>query len=407
MFIEVLAKNKVLGKRGGPTCLKIGLVIPYYMHRFGGVQTLARMLRDELLDRGHEVVIIAPRPWTQANRQATPPGVALLGVSAEVNFKVPFHTTLPIGTSSRDSVAQFLDDQNFDVLNIHEPWMPPFAYQIVKEARVPVVGTTHARWPRSLINQSLEKARRRYFSQILQDLDQITAVSAVAARNVTDVDPDWPVKIIPNAIDLNYYRQQVRLARRRHSPPYILYLNRLEKRKGPLLLLQAYQVYLDRFSQTNPLRLVIAGNGPQRQSLEDYARQAKLKEHVQFLGSVSEATKLELFANAGLYVSPAPYGESFGIVLLEAMAANVPIVAGNNEGYRTVLRGPGAVSLIDPTDRRAFSDCLHRLSRNPRARRQWQSWAQKAITRYDKKVVANQYEACFKAAVQAKAGAKR
>ena len=82
-------------------------------------------------------------------------------------------------------------------------------------------------------------------------------------------------------------------------------------------------------------------------------------------------------------------------------------MAGNNEGYRTVLRGPGAVSLIDPTDRRAFSDCLHRLSRNPRARRQWQSWAQKAITRYDKKVVANQYEACFKAAVQAKAGAKR
>ena len=407
MFTEILAQNKVLNKRGSSTRLKIGIVLPYYMHRFGGVQTLVRMLRDELVGRGHDIVIIAPRPWTQANRQATPPGVAMFGVSAEVNFKVPFHTTLPVGTASRETIAQFLTDQKFDLLNIHEPWMPPFAYQIVKEAQVPIVGTTHARWPRSWVNQSIEKARRRYFYQVLQKLDQITAVSSVAARNVTDVDPDWPVQIIPNAIDLADYRRQIRSARQRPAGPYILYLNRLEKRKGPRLLLNAYRVYLDRFADDNPRRLIIAGNGPQRHLLEDQVRQFKLGGWVQFLGAVSEPTKFELFAGADLYVSPSPYGESFGIVLLEAMAAGVPIVAGNNEGYRTVMRGAGAVSLVDPTDRRAFSDCLHRLTQDSRVRRQWQAWAKKAIGHYDKRVVADQYEDCFQAAVRSQVGAER
>lgn len=406
MFTEILARNKVLSKRSGSSRLKIGIVVPYYMHRFGGVQTLVRMLRDELVGRDHEVVIIAPRPWATANRQATPPGVALFGVSAEVNFKVPFHTTLPLATASREAITKFLDDQKFDVLNIHEPWMPPFAYQIVKEAQCPIVGTTHARWPRSIINQSLEKARKRYFYQVLQKLDQITAVSTVAARNVTDVDPDWPVSIIPNAIDLADWRRRIKLAKR-PSEPYILYLNRLEKRKGPAHLLAAYRVYLDRFKADPPVRLVIAGNGPQRQALEVLARELKIAPKVQFLGSVSEDRKFELLANASLYVSPAPYGESFGIVLLEAMAADLPIVAGNNEGYRTVMRGPGQRSLVDPTDRRAFSDRIHLLVSDPKARKNWQGWAKKTVGSYDKRVVADRYEEAFWAAVSSGVVAKK
>ena len=406
MFTEILAKNKVLTKRSGSSRLKIGIVVPYYMHRFGGVQTLVRMLRDELVDRDHEVVIIAPRPWASANRQATPPGVALFGVSAEVNFKVPFGTTLPVASSSREAIVKFLDDQNFDVLNIHEPWMPPFSYQIVRESKCPVVGTTHARWPRSLINQSIEKARKRYFTQVLQKLDKITAVSTVAARNVTDVDPDWPMTIIPNAIDLAQHRRRIKAAKAT-AEPYILYLNRLEKRKGPTLLLYAYRVYLDRFQPDPPVRLVIAGNGPQRQALEVLSRELKISPWVQFLGSVSEDRKFELLANAKVYVSPAPYGESFGIVLLEAMASDLPTIAGNNEGYRTVMRGPGSVSLVDPTDRRAFSDLLNLLISNPRARRNWQNWAKKAVANYDKRVIADQYEDCFRAAVASQVGAKK
>lgn len=406
MFTEILAKNKVLTKRSGSSRLKIGIVVPYYMHRFGGVQTLVRMLRDELVDRDHEVVIIAPRPWTSANRQATPPGVALFGVSAEVNFKVPFGTTLPVATSSREAIAKFLDDQDFDVLNIHEPWMPPFSYQIVKEAKCPIVGTTHARWPRSWVNQSLEKARKRYFYQVLQKLDRITAVSTVAARNVTDVDPDWPVDIIPNAIDLADYRRRIRAAKT-PAEPYILFLNRLEKRKGPAFLLSAYRVYLDRFNPDPPPRLVIAGNGPQRPALEILAKELKIASKIQFLGGVSEDRKFELLANAKLYVSPAPYGESFGIVLLEAMAADLPTVAGNNEGYRTVMRGQGQVSLVDPTDRRAFSDKLNLLIASSRARKNWQGWAKKTISRYDKRVIADHYENAFRAAVASQVGAKK
>ena len=157
--------------------MKIGIVSPYYMHAFGGVQTLIRNLQRLLIARGHEVLIIAPKPRLDNSLEQTPDGVVLLGTSAEVNFRNPFHTTFPLAASSRRLIADFLKEQSFDVLNIHEPWMPLLPYQILQEATCPIVGTTHARWPRSWFNKSLEKVRTPYFRMVLAKLDKITAVS--------------------------------------------------------------------------------------------------------------------------------------------------------------------------------------------------------------------------------------
>ncbi|MYB39895.1 glycosyltransferase family 4 protein [Candidatus Saccharibacteria bacterium] len=375
--------------------MKIGIVSPYYMHAFGGVQTLIKHLQRLLAERGHEVLIIAPKPRLETSMEKTPDGVVLLGVSAEVNFKNPFHTTFPLAASSRRLVADFLKDYEFDVLNIHEPWMPLLPYQILQEATCPIVGTTHARWPRSWFNKSLEKVRTPYFRLVLNKLDKITAVSSVAAKNVNFVDKSLEVQIIPNAIDREVFGQRIDGLRQPEHEPYILYLNRLERRKGPLLLLKAYREYVSRTKQ-RPLPLVMAGAGPQADSLYNYVVRYGLDSLVSFEGFVSDQRKMELFANAHLYVSPAPFGESFGIVLLESMAAGLPILAGNNEGYKTVLTGAGADSLINPREPEGFAAAMDKFCNDDELRADWINWAGGEIGRYDYPLIVDQYEECFK-----------
>ena len=378
--------------------MKIGIVSPYYMHSFGGVQTLIKDLKRFLEKRGHEVLIIAPKARSQDAVKKTPPGVIVLGFSTEINFKNPFHTTFPLAVGDRRLVAKLLREQNFDVLNIHEPWMPLLPYQILKEATCPIVGTTHARWPQSWLNKSLEKVRNPYFRHVLKKVDKITAVSSVAAKNVSMVDKKLKVQIIPNGIDCKQYKAQIEKARKQDIQPYILYLNRLEKRKGPLLLLQAYRQYVDR-AGSQPLPLIVAGSGPQADHLKDYANRNGLSKLVDFAGYVDDQRKLELFANARIYVSPAPFGESFGIVLLEAMAADLPLIAGNNEGYRTVLRDQGAESLVNPYATEAFAKALDAFCNDDALRLRWSSWARTEIQQYDYPSIVDQYEACFKEVV--------
>ncbi len=382
--------------------MRIGIVSPYYMHCFGGVQTLIMDLQRLLIERGHEVLIIAPKPRLDESLESTPEGVILLGVSTEINFRNPFHTTFPLAASNRRIVADFLKDQNFDVLNIHEPWMPLLPYQILQEATCPIVGTTHARWPRSWFNKSLEKVRTPYFKLVLSKLDKITAVSSVAAKNVSLVDEEAEVQIIPNAIDFKNYKKSIEKLQKPIDRPYMLYLNRLERRKGPHLLLKAYRQYVDQ-TAFEPLPLIIAGSGPQADSLSSYTARHHLDDLVSFEGYVSNERKLELFANAHLYISPAAFGESFGIVLLEAMAANLPLVAGNNEGYQTVLKDDGAESLINPRRKDSFALALDRFCNDDELRLKWSKWAGVEIKKYDYSLIVDQYEECFKEAASRQA----
>ena len=378
--------------------MKIGIVSPYYMHSYGGVQSLILNMRAFLAERGHEVLIIAPRPRLEEAVEKTPAGVVMLGASAEINFRNPFHTTFPLAASNRQLVADFLVEQRFDVLHIHEPWMPLLPYQILQEATCPIVGTTHARWPRSWLNKSLEKARSPYFRMVLGKLDKITAVSMVAAKNVTLVDKDYKVLIVPNAVDRTGFSQQIKAARREDVQPYILYLNRLERRKGPKLLLKAYRHYAE--EHPSPLPLVLAGSGPQSESLASYVANHDLGHLVRFEGYVSNERKMELFANARLYVAPAPFGESFGIVLLEAMAADLPLLAGHNEGYKSVLTGVGAESLVNSNKSEGFAAALARFTHDEASRGSWLQWAREEIQKYDYPVIIDQYENCFKEVVR-------
>ena len=148
--------------------------------------------------------------------------------------------------------------------------------------------------------------------------------------------------------------------------------------------------------------MIIAGSGPQAESLANYVVNHQFEKLVSFEGYVNEERKMELFANAQLYVAPAPFGESFGIVLLEAMAADLPILAGHNEGYKTVLTGDGRDSLVNPHQSKSFAECLGKLAHNQESRQIWLKWAQAEIQKYDYPVIIDQYENCFKEAVRSR-----
>ena len=145
--------------------------------------------------------------------------------------------------------------------------------------------------------------------------------------------------------------------------------------------------------------LVIAGNGPDREKLEALARDLELK-NVTFLGFIEEKEKIQYLRKADLFCSPALYGESFGIVLLEAMATGTVTVAGDNPGYESVMKGLGALSLVNPKHHAEFARRMEMLLGEPELRRLWRQWATEQLPQYSYTAIVDQYEAVYEMALE-------
>jgi phosphatidylinositol alpha-mannosyltransferase len=228
----------------------------------------------------------------------------------------------------------------------------------------------------------------------MKHLDEITAVSSAAAEYISTMT-DEPVEIIPNGIDLASYshKSPIRAAKDR---PMILYIGRLERRKGVKYLIKAFQQVQARHPD---VELVIAGDGPDREKLEDMVGDLQLP-NVRFLGYVSIEQKHELLSTASVFCSPAIFGESFGIVLLEAMAYELPVVAGNNAGYSSVMQGVGGISLVNPEDSIEFGRRLELMLYENDLRQLWLKWAKTYVKQFNYPSVIDQYEAAYKLAVK-------
>jgi phosphatidyl-myo-inositol alpha-mannosyltransferase len=363
--------------------MKIGLVCPYDLTRSGGVQEHVMAQAAELRRRGHDVKIITPKPRKVIGD--LPEGILFVGNSRKVNAA---KTKFELGISTvRDALDDLLAQEDFDILHIHEPEIPVLGAQIIAKADCPVVATFHAMHPETPMGRTIETFRIPYFKSIFSRLSAMTAVSDAAAAFVRDRTKQ-PVTIIPNGIDLEKYQQP----RKTSSAPTILYVGRLEKRKGVRYLVMAFA----ELQKANPAaKLIIAGDGDLRSGLEQYVADNKIK-HVQFVGFVSEERKLELLAQADVFCAPALYGESFGIVLLEAMAAGVPIVAGDNAGYTTVMTGHGRISLVNPKDTADFARRLDILLSDNELRQLWLNWAKKHIQQFSYDKIVDQYEELYR-----------
>lgn len=361
--------------------MKVGLVCPYNIFGGGGVQEVVLALQAELGKNGHDAQIITP--LHRNYRGTSSKNTLFLGTSTDV--KSLFNTTAQVSVSlNTDEIDKMLARERFDLLHFHEPWVPIMSRQLLLRSKTKNIATFHAKLPESVVAKTIERVITPYTRSVLTHLDQLTAVSDAAAEYVRTLT-NRPVHIIPNGIDLSKYKSnKLRISK----PKIILYVGRLEKRKGVKYLLKAFALLN---AESPYYQLQIVGDGPEKAKLKNYVKSHKIA-NVSFRGYVDESEKLELFSHADLFCAPALFGESFGIVLLEAMASGVVTVAGNNSGYASVLKDKGALSIVNPKDSAEFARRLKLMLDDKTVREVWQKWAKNYVKQFDYLKIARQYE---------------
>lgn len=364
--------------------MKIGLVCPYDITKGGGVQEIVRAQQKLLLARGHDAYIITPLP-----RAGVEPEDKMIFVGGSTDFHSPTKTTIQISASVAENVTAMLEKEQFDLLHFHEPWIPMLSLQILSRSNTINVATFHAKLPETMMSRTISKVITPYTKSVLKYIHEFTAVSEAAADYVCSLT-ERSVAIVPNGIDLSFYKPPARRSDNRKTKT-IFYVGRLEPRKGVKYLLHAFKLLQD----NNPnVSLIIAGDGPDREKLEDLVIDLELQ-NVQFVGYVTNEEKRRYLQTADLFCAPALHGESFGIVLLEAMACGLVTVAGDNPGYASVMQGLGAISLVNPKHSAEFARRLELLLHENELRSLWRTWAAEDVQQYDWSKVINQYEAIY------------
>lgn len=372
--------------------MKIGLVCPYNINKHGGVLEVVLALRDGLAARGHEIKIITPRP--RGHDEPEEEGDTIM-VGTSTDFRSPSHTTAQVSsTVDNDKIDEIMAREKFDILHFHEPWVPLLSRQLLQRSNSVNIATFHSKVPETIMARSVVKVVNPYLKSVMKYLHVLTAVSESGAEYAASMT-DQPITIIPNGIDLSKYKK-ISQSKKNTDEKTILYVGRLERRKGVKYLLQAFQLFEQEHSNT---RLIIAGDGPDREKLELLAEDLKLQK-VDFLGYISEDLKLQLLSEADLFCSPALYGESFGIVLLEAMATGTVALAGNNSGYSDLMQGAGALSIVNPQDTPEFARRLDTLLNEENVRKLWQKWAAEYVKQFAYPKVVDQYEELYREALE-------
>jgi phosphatidylinositol alpha-mannosyltransferase len=335
--------------------MKIGLVCPYIYPEAGGVAQHVRFLYENLRLRGHDVRVITASHGPQRSSEGD---IIRLGVG----FSVPINASVGTLTFSPRYLTQ-IDDmlarERFDVLHFHEPFVPFLSLFLLRESTSVNIATFHAYAGFSPSYEFGSRALRRHAGRLHGRI----AVSA-AARHFIDRFFPGDYKVIPNGVDIARFANAVPLARWQDGTPNVLFVGRHEPRKGLLDLLKAHRILRKTGSDH---RLLVVGSGPQEREARRYVATRGLQA-VEFLGRVTDDEKAQLFRTADVYASPATGGESFGIVLLEAMAAGTPIVCSDIHGYKGVVRRGREALLVPPRRPRELAVAIDQLLRDPERR---------------------------------------
>lgn len=367
--------------------MKIGLVLPYNVARGGGVQTLVFSYQKELRKRGYEAIVITPVPRNPEIDTSDFKNTIFVGNGTDV--RSPLHTTPQISAGLSDEIVKVLKDNAFDIIHFHEPGVPMLSRQVLTRSKAINIATFHAAFPETIVGKSFAKVASTYIKPLLNYIDEYVAVSDVAAEYVRSLTKK-NVTIIPNAVNLGILKAPKRIDDIQ-LPKTILYVGRLEERKGVDYLLRAYDLLI---KNRQGVSLTIAGDGVDREKLEKLAKELGLN-NVQFTGYISDEQKLDLFNTSDLFCAPSPYGESFGIVLLEAMATGLVTVAGNNPGYKSVLTGLGSLSLVNTRKVEEFAHRLELLLFENDLRNLWRAWARDQAKQYSIEKIVDQYEELY------------
>ncbi|MFJ2649386.1 glycosyltransferase family 4 protein [Streptomyces sp. NPDC087420] len=347
--------------------MRIGVVCPYSWDVPGGVQFHIRDLAEHLIRLGHEVSVLAPAD----DETPLPPYV----VSAGRAVPVPYNGSvarLNFGLLSAARVRRWLHDGHFDVIHIHEPTSPSLGLIACWAAQGPIVATFHTSNPRS-------RAMLAAYSILQSALEKISARIAVSeyARRTLVEHLGGDAVVIPNGVDVDFF------AKAEANPAWqggtIGFIGRIdEPRKGLPVLMRALPKILGAYPET---RLLVAGRGDEKEAVESLPK--AMRSRVEFLGMVSDEDKARLLRSVDLYVAPNTGGESFGIILVEALSAGAAVLASDLDAFAQVLDQGAAGELFRNEDADALAASAVRLLGDPARRAQLRERGSAHVRRFD------------------------
>lgn len=349
--------------------LRVGLLLDDTLDVPDGVQQYVLTLGEWLSNNQHKVYYLVG-----STKRNDINNIYSLAKNIKVSFngnsmRIPYY-------ASKKDISITLANLNLDVLHVQMPYSPLFAGKVINAVmrETNVVATFHIA-PASKYVTYASKALALFTKKSLSRFNNFISVSSAAQQfsketfNINSV-------VIPNAINSTKFVSLPKYNKKLH----IVYLGRLVSRKGVIWLLKALKELNN--LETQEYTVSIAGKGPLLKNLSDFTK-ANNMHNVRFLGYVSENDKAILMSSADIAVFPSTGGESFGIVLLEAMASGARvIVGGDNTGYRSVLKDYPS-QLVNPKDTKKFASLLNYYLNNKSARDKAFKWNQQHFLKYD------------------------
>ncbi|MEO5745405.1 MAG: glycosyltransferase family 4 protein [Terracoccus sp.] len=374
--------------------MRIGIVCPYSFDVPGGVQFHVRDLAEYLIGQGHRVSVLAPAD----SETRLPDYVVSAGRATAVRYNGSV-ARLNFGPVAAAKVNRWLDAGEFDVLHLHEPLTPSVSVLALMAADGPIVATFHT----SMVRSRSMQAAFPLFRPSLEKIAGRIAVSEDARRTVT-THIGGDAVVIPNGVFV------ARFANARHVPrwtgtptrPTIAFLGRMgEPRKGLPVLAAALP---DLLAQVPGLRVLVAGPGDPEEITEGMP--AEVVAAMEFLGAVSDEEKAELLASVDVYVAPNTGGESFGIILIEAMSAGACVLASDIAAFSRVLDGGRSGALFRNEQPDHLAAVLLSLLRDPARRGSLGAAGRARAARFDWSVVANQIMAVYETVIEGRLAAR-
>jgi phosphatidylinositol alpha-mannosyltransferase len=362
--------------------LKIGFVLDDTLDTPDGVQQYVMTIGNWLSKQGHDVHYLVGESKRQDIKNIH---------SMAKNIKVRFNKnrlSIPLPTNKK-MIVKKLAQLDLDIIHVQMPYSPLFAGRVISatEPKTKIIGTFHivpANWLHTAGAKSLEILNRHTIGQF-DEIISVSPAAATFARMAFGIE----TTVIPNAVNLNNMAHKAV----KNKVPKIVFLGRLVERKGCQYLLKSLLNLQNQYK--GKYNVVIAGKGHLKQKLVKYTKLKRLK-HIKFIGFVEEKNKAKLLAGADIAVFPSTGGESFGIVLIEAMAAGARVVlGGDNVGYRGVLSDHPDL-LINPRDTVGFANRLQYFLEHEKVRKTASEWSKANIGQYDVEIVGSKILKVYK-----------
>lgn len=303
--------------------MRIGIVCPYSWDIPGGVSAHVADLAEALIRMGHYVSVLAPAEFDEL----LPPYVVSTGKPRAVKYNGSV-ARLSFGPIAARKVSKWIEEEEFDVLHVHEPLAPSLSVLACWAAKGPIVATWHSSMDKSRMMLTLSKLAQTAMEKVSA---RIAVSEAARATLIKHVGGD--AVVIPNGVDISTFTNAKPMFGWPGDHQSIVFLGRGdEPRKGLSVLVEAYPEIRRQHPQ---VRLLIAGPGEPADALKKLSREDRAS--VTVLGMIAPQDKASVLASGSVYVAPNTGGESFGIVLLEAMASGTPVVASDLEAFKRVL----------------------------------------------------------------------